>query len=1043
MKEKSSDNLQLDSLPPYIPIIGWVILICDLVVTVSFWFFVSSNATTEALGRFQFRSHEIEVAIKERLSAYEQVLKGGVGLFESSQLRVDREMFKIYVEKLNIDERYRGIQGIGFSISLSPNEIGNHIREIRESGFPDYTIKPEGRREQYTSVIYLEPFSGRNLRAFGYDMFSEPNRRNAMKQARDTGKPSISGKITLVQETGEDIQTGFLMYLPVYKNKMPLRTVEERRAALFGYVYSPFRTRDFLEGVLGQRKIPEMAFGLFDGSEPKEQSLLYKSNPGHNANSSIFQENLTIEFNDHIWSLELSSLEAFENSIDKEKSIAVLIIGLLVSLVFFSVLWLTHTSRNRAVEVARKINENLNENEERLKMALDGNNDGIWDWNVQTGEVYFSPRWMTMLGYEPDELPGNVSTWAKLVHPDDKPWVMEVLNDHLEGQTPFYMTEHRVKTKSGEYIWILDRGKVFSKTPDGKPQRATGTHTDITQRKLIEQELETYKNSLEDLVKKRTQEVQKTLIELRESEERLRLTFEATTEGFWDWNIKTGEVIFSSQWFKALGYEPNELPGHVDTWKQLVHPDDMPEVMEKLNAHFEGRTKFYECENRLKTKPGAWQWNLDRGKVVARDSEGNPTRMVGTDTDITKQKKTEGTLLKNQEKFRLLYRQISQVIKGTSSATSGEKFFQSLVFHLASILGFDFCFVASLDKQNTEIFNTLAFFMDGKIIENTQFKLHNTPCGVLYQGTVVFYLDNLQEAFPEDMDIEKFGLKSYIGVPIFGNNKNPIAHLVVMDRKPVKYSAHVMSILSLFATRAAAELTRIEIKNDLRTSQERLRKLNKKIQTVREEEKLYLAREIHDELGQVITYCKLDLLWVKKELNNPGEKIGEKFESMVFHLDETLRKVRTISSELRPETLDVLGLSEAIKWQVKKFKDQTNIKCELDIVPEKIDCERGMSIDIFRIFQETLTNISRHAEATSVRIEFVKEKKCYKLFVDDNGKGFDATWVAHSQSLGILGMKERALNWEGQVNIESKPGTGTTVTVTLPIKNNHDISASK
>jgi PAS domain S-box-containing protein len=251
------------------------------------------------------------------------------------------------------------------------------------------------------------------------------------------------------------------------------------------------------------------------------------------------------------------------------------------------------------------------------------------------------------------------------------------------------------------------------------------------------------------------------------------------------------------------------------------------------------------------------------------------------------------------------------------------------------------------------------------------------------------------------------------------------------DGRPLKMIGTVLDI---------TERKRAE--KELEFSREGLRDLNKKLQSVREEEKLHLAREIHDELGQVITYCKLDLLWIKKEIKNPGEKIYEKLDTVVSHLDDSLRSVRRISSDLRPEILDILGISEAIKWQIQKFKDQTNIEYELDILPEKFDCAQEMSIDLFRIFQETLTNISRHAQATSVQVTFVKEKKCFRLIVKDNGKGFDVTFLEPFRSLGILGMKERALNWGGQIDISSRPHVGTIVTVSIPITDSHDLNSS-
>jgi signal transduction histidine kinase len=220
---------------------------------------------------------------------------------------------------------------------------------------------------------------------------------------------------------------------------------------------------------------------------------------------------------------------------------------------------------------------------------------------------------------------------------------------------------------------------------------------------------------------------------------------------------------------------------------------------------------------------------------------------------------------------------------------------------------------------------------------------------------------------------------------------------------------------------------------ELEISRKKLRQLNKKIQTVREEEKLHLAREIHDDLGQIISYCKLDLIWIIKKLQDPGEKIKKKLDSLVFHLDNSLMSVRRISNDLRPDILNMLGITEAIKWQAQKFIDQTHVDCELDILPEKIKCAPDLSLDIFRVFQETLTNISRHAQATLVQIKFTQEEKYLLLSVKDNGNGFDTTVGTHIQSLGILGIKERAHRWGGKVDFESQPGSGTTVTMNIPV----------
>ena len=177
---------------------------------------------------------------------------------------------------MDIGDAFPGIQGVGFSKYIKPAELAQHIQQIRAEGFPDYTVRPKGERDEYTSIIYLEPFDARNQRAFGYDMFSEPVRRTAMARARDTDTVAISGKVTLVQETEQDVQAGFLMYIPTYTHGVPQNSVAERRAALHGYVYSPFRVKNLIRGIF-PAPLDDIDFEIFDGAKPISSTLMYDS----------------------------------------------------------------------------------------------------------------------------------------------------------------------------------------------------------------------------------------------------------------------------------------------------------------------------------------------------------------------------------------------------------------------------------------------------------------------------------------------------------------------------------------------------------------------------------------------------------------------------------------------------------------------------------------------------------------------------------------------------------------------------------------------
>jgi two-component system sensor histidine kinase UhpB len=227
---------------------------------------------------------------------------------------------------------------------------------------------------------------------------------------------------------------------------------------------------------------------------------------------------------------------------------------------------------------------------------------------------------------------------------------------------------------------------------------------------------------------------------------------------------------------------------------------------------------------------------------------------------------------------------------------------------------------------------------------------------------------------------------------------------------------------------------RVQAEEELKRSQEELRNLADHLQSVREQERTNIAREIHDDLGQTLTALKMDISWLRKKLPKDQETLLEKTKAMTKLTDMTIKTVKRISTELRPGLLDDLGLVAAIEWQAEEFKNRTGITYKLTIDPEEIILDPDRSTTIFRIFQETLTNIARHAKATRVTITLKEKDDKVALRVRDNGKGITEKQISHPKSFGLMGIRERVHPWEGQVKISGKPGEGTTVVVRIPIE---------
>jgi PAS domain S-box-containing protein len=220
---------------------------------------------------------------------------------------------------------------------------------------------------------------------------------------------------------------------------------------------------------------------------------------------------------------------------------------------------------------------------------------------------------------------------------------------------------------------------------------------------------------------------------------------------------------------------------------------------------------------------------------------------------------------------------------------------------------------------------------------------------------------------------------------------------------------------------------------ELRKSRDQLRALAARLQSVREEERTYIAREIHDELGQACTAIKMDLALISRKLTKRQTKLQAKVESSIQLVDSTIVTLRKIASELRPRTLDDLGLPAALEAQAQEFEGRTGIHCSVILPPEPLALDTDRSTAIFRIFQESLTNVARHAHATRVEARLHREEDCIVFEIFDNGTGFDPELAKERKSLGLIGMQERAHLLNGELKAEGVPGRGTTIRLTVPL----------
>jgi PAS domain S-box-containing protein len=495
---------------------AWVVLVLCLILTGIAGQRVKNDIDQHAAAGFAELATELTSHIEEALGAHSLILRGGGALLAASNY-VTRGEWRAYTETMRAEALAPGMHGIAFNPLVTASERARHVARIRSEGSPNYDIHPGGQRLIYAPVQFIEPRIGDNLRALGYDTYSEPVRREAMEQARDTGRPTLSGKVTLVQEAASDAPPGVIMFVPVFRLGAPLDTITQRRSALIGWTSSPYRIADLMRQILrhhGASDGGDLAISLHDGSEASADSLLFtRGKLSHFIGASALQQQRRIVVQGRHWLLQFER-DAATAGVSYLPVWLTLATGLALSTLMAALLLSMLDTREKARKIAealtrdlRKSEDQLRESEFRWKFALEGSGEGLWDWDIARSKVYFSPVWKRMLGHEEHEIGDELGEWSGRVHPDDLPGTMAAVNDYLTGKSSQYLNEHRVRCKDGHYKWILHRGMVVSRDATGKPRRMIGTHTDIDARKQAELELEGHRNHLESLVSSRTAEL--------------------------------------------------------------------------------------------------------------------------------------------------------------------------------------------------------------------------------------------------------------------------------------------------------------------------------------------------------------------------------------------------------------------------------------------------------------------------------------------------------------------------------------------------------
>jgi len=462
--------------------------------------------------------------------------------------------------------------------------------------------------------------------------------------------------------------------------------------------------------------------------------------------------------------------------------------------------------------------------------------------------------------------------------------------------------------------------------------------------------------------------------------------------GIWDLDLGSGQLSATRGLRFALGFEPHELGETLEDWLASVDARDR----ERLRAHFkecaDGDTDSFESEVRFRRADGEITWLLVRGSAVI-GPDGRPVRLVGSNTDITRVKLAERALLESEERFRRLAENAPDMI-----------------FRWSYKKGFEYVSPASLD-----------------VIGYTPEEHYADP-GLSYRNIHLDDLPIYESVFSELADPE-----------------GPRRYCVVRWQHKEGRTVHVeMRMAPIFDERG--ELIAIEgIARDVSQhvlTRQRLQELTARVTRAHEDERRRLAHELHDEVGQALTAAKMRLRMVQNALPDNPVQAASRLDQLGSLCDEVLQMVRALSHELRPPLLDEMGWEPAVAWLCESFSERSGMQVHYRCKGRKERLEPEVELVAYRVVQEALTNIARHAEVSEAFVDARLDHDGLHLSVADHGRGFDIAALSHEADpdlgLGVLSMRERVFKVGGALTIDSQPGAGTRIEAVLPLTLNEE-----
>jgi hypothetical protein len=653
-----------------------------------------------------------------------------------------------------------------------------------------------------------------------------------------------------------------------------------------------------------------------------------------------------------------------------------------------SVLWhgyLSDITTRKAMEQA------LRQSEADLRRAQSVAQTGSWQLNVRKNELHWSDENHRIFGI-PRGIPLSYESFLAIAHPQDRDFVDHAWQAALAGAP--YDIEHRIIV-AGETRWVRQRAELEFDA-QGNLLGGFGSTQDIT-------------------------ELKSAAAALAAGEDRFRLAMEAVTGVVYEWQRHSGTTYWSSGLARIFGVSSLDAQGSRDWWRQNIHPEDLLHIRTEIRQAQRGGDGLLQMEYRMRHGAGHWLHVADCARIV-RDANGRLERVIGSLTDISARKAAEAELRRINDSLELV------VARRTAEADARAVALQeSERFARATIDALDFA-LCVLDDGGRIIAVNRAW---------REFAQANGGDESLLSEGADYLAVCTAAAGPS--------------CPVAGQVAEAVCAAIAggCQNFSIEYECHspderrwFVMHLSAFPSDGPLRLVikhedisaRKLAEEERLASARRIKRLAAHLESVREEQSASIAREVHDELGGTLTMVKLGLAMIDDSMDHSAPQHAA-LNRVLDQVSAALQTVKRISTNLRPATLDTLGFIATVKWYAAQFSQMTGIATQLHM-PAYVSLSSSVATTTFRIVQEALTNIAKHARADRVIITIERRRQHLFIIIRDDGIGLSEASQAKPDSFGLIGMHERAQNLGGQLTISSPPGAGTRLDLRIPLGDN-------